>query len=80
MSIIPVESAERRANAIVNSACRGDKYLTEPSWMKVTLYRKAFCPEILEWCSRLLFITKLGISESEAPSKKILDLTEAKKF
>lgn len=80
MSVVPVVSAEACANASVNSACHGDKYLTEPSWMKVTLYWKAFCPEILEWCSRLLLITKPGTSEREALSKKILDLTGAKKF
>ncbi|CAK7336759.1 unnamed protein product [Dovyalis caffra] len=29
---IPIESAEECAKAIVDSACRGDRYLTEPSW------------------------------------------------
>ncbi|KAJ8772462.1 hypothetical protein K2173_027639 [Erythroxylum novogranatense] len=36
VSIIPVETARSCAKAIVNSACRGDKYLTEPSWFRIT--------------------------------------------
>ncbi|PON77241.1 Short-chain dehydrogenase/reductase [Parasponia andersonii] len=32
-SIMPEESAKSCAKAIVRSACRGDSYLMEPSWL-----------------------------------------------
>ncbi|XAR50354.1 11-beta-hydroxysteroid dehydrogenase [Bertholletia excelsa] len=38
MSIIPVVTAERCAKAVVNGACSGEKYQTEPSWIKMTLF------------------------------------------
>lgn len=53
----PVLSTEGCAKAIVNSACRGDRYLTQPSWMRVTFLAKVICPEIQEWCNRWLLIT-----------------------
>ncbi|GLU12681.1 hypothetical protein SLE2022_293430 [Rubroshorea leprosula] len=46
---IPIKSAEGCAKAIVRSACRGDKYLTEPLWMKIAFYLKVLCPELVEW-------------------------------
>ncbi|GAB4860402.1 hypothetical protein Ancab_035560, partial [Ancistrocladus abbreviatus] len=45
---IPIGSTERCATAIVNSACRGDRYLTEPAWMKAVYYLGLMCPELLE--------------------------------
>ena len=80
MSIVPVEIAGRCAKAIVNSACRGEKYLTEPPWFRTTIFWTVFCPEVLEWFSRCFFITEPGILPKEAPSKKILDLTGLKKY
>ncbi|XP_057459471.1 11-beta-hydroxysteroid dehydrogenase A-like isoform X1 [Actinidia eriantha] len=80
MSIVPVETTGRCAKAIVNSACRGEKYLTEPPWFRTTIFWTVFCPEVLEWFSRWFFITEPGIPPKEAPSKKILDLTGLKKY
>ncbi|GFZ17353.1 hydroxysteroid dehydrogenase 7 [Actinidia rufa] len=57
MSIVPVETAGRCAKAIVNSACRGEKYLTEPPWFRTTIYWMVFCPEVPEWFSHWFFIT-----------------------
>ncbi|XP_057479186.1 11-beta-hydroxysteroid dehydrogenase 1A-like [Actinidia eriantha] len=42
MSIFPVETAGRCAKAIVNSACCGEKYLTEPPWFITTIYWVVF--------------------------------------
>ncbi|XP_040990763.1 11-beta-hydroxysteroid dehydrogenase A-like isoform X1 [Juglans microcarpa x Juglans regia] len=75
LSAIPVETVGACAAAIVKSACRGDRYLTEPAWFKVTYFWKVFCPEVIEWCYRLMYMNS---SPQEAPSKKILDLTGAK--
>ncbi|KAL8137559.1 hypothetical protein V2J09_003560 [Rumex salicifolius] len=50
----PVAKVEGCAAAIVTSACRGDRYLTEPKWMLVTFYIKLLCPELLEFSQRLM--------------------------
>ena len=78
MSAIPVGSVSGCAQAIVNSACRGDRYLTQPSWFSVTYLSKVFFPEVIEWGYRLFYFSKPGAPHQEAPSKKILDLTGAK--
>ncbi|XP_022994410.1 11-beta-hydroxysteroid dehydrogenase 1B-like isoform X2 [Cucurbita maxima] len=75
---IPVDTAAACAKAIVRSACRGDRYLTEPSWYNAAYYLKAFCPEVVEWCYRILVYTTPGTSAAEALNKQILDLTGAK--
>uniref|UniRef100_A0A0A0LUG2 Uncharacterized protein n=1 Tax=Cucumis sativus TaxID=3659 RepID=A0A0A0LUG2_CUCSA len=75
---IPVETVEACAKAIVRSVCRGDRYLTEPSWYNSVYYLKVFCPEVLEWCYRIFMYTRPGSSVAEAPSKKLLDATGAK--
>ncbi|XVF54724.1 hypothetical protein PTKIN_Ptkin05aG0204100 [Pterospermum kingtungense] len=54
---IPMESAEKCAKAIVKSACRGDKYLTEPYWVSSLYLLKVLCPELVEFCNHVLFIT-----------------------
>ncbi|KAB1217490.1 11-beta-hydroxysteroid dehydrogenase 1B [Morella rubra] len=78
VSAIPVETVRSCARAIVNSACRGERYLTEPPWFKVTYFWKVFCPEVLECCYRVMYMNRPGTPDKEAPSKKILDLTGAK--
>ncbi|XVF08664.1 hypothetical protein REPUB_Repub07fG0022200 [Reevesia pubescens] len=79
VSVIPLESAENCAKEIVDSACRGEKYLTVPSWTKSTILWKVFCPEILDWCNRLLLLPGPGSSHRDAPSKKISDLANGVK-
>lgn len=78
VSAIPVETVRSCARAIVNSACRGERYLTEPPWFKVTYFWKVFCPKVLECCYRVMYMNRPGTPDKEAPSKKILDLTGAK--
>ncbi|KAK2662324.1 hypothetical protein Ddye_000898 [Dipteronia dyeriana] len=51
---IPMESNEECAKAIVKSGCRGDKYLVEPSWVRILFPWKAFCTELTEYCNRCL--------------------------
>ncbi|XVF54725.1 hypothetical protein PTKIN_Ptkin05aG0204200 [Pterospermum kingtungense] len=79
ISEMPLQSAEKCAKAIVDSACRGDKYLTVPSWPKATLLWKVFCPEIFDWWIRLLLMPVTGTSHRDAPSKKITDFARAAK-
>ncbi|CAN6718243.1 unnamed protein product [Malus baccata var. baccata] len=78
VSATPVAKVEGCAKSIVNSACRGDRYLTEPAWFRVTYLWKVFCPELLEWGYRLIYMNRAGSSARDAPSKKILDYTGGK--
>ncbi|KAJ4843087.1 hypothetical protein Tsubulata_019150 [Turnera subulata] len=80
VSTVPVETTHGCAKAIVNSACRGDKYLTEPTWFNVFWMWKMFCPGVIEWAYRLFYVTRPQEPASEAVSKKILDVTGAKKI
>lgn len=75
---MPIRSVTEAAKAIVNSACHGDSYLTEPAWIRTTFYWKVFCPEVLELCNRWLLIS--GSSERDTISKKLIDLTRLKKY
>ncbi|KAJ0113509.1 hypothetical protein Patl1_01254 [Pistacia atlantica] len=81
ISAIPVGSVSGCARAIVNSASRGDRYLTQPSWFKITYWLKVLCPDLLEWIYRMSYLSEPGAPAppTEAPSKKVLDLTGAKR-
>ncbi|XP_030938954.1 11-beta-hydroxysteroid dehydrogenase-like 4A isoform X1 [Quercus lobata] len=57
------KSTEGCAKAIVASACRGDLYLTEPSWMKVMFWMKIMCPEVLEWYFHSRFVKRRQTSK-----------------
>ncbi|KAL6182654.1 hypothetical protein ACLB2K_044069 [Fragaria x ananassa] len=46
--MIPSQSTEVCAKAIVDSACRGDMDLTEPSWIRFAFWLRVFCPQLLE--------------------------------
>ncbi|KAJ0051960.1 hypothetical protein Pint_01216 [Pistacia integerrima] len=45
MEFVPAESTETCAKAIVSGACRGERYVTEPSWVRVLFVLKLLCPE-----------------------------------
>jgi len=78
VSMIPIHRVESCAKAIVRSAMRGERYVTEPAWFRTTFLWKMFCPELVEWIYRLFYITSPGEAPSEAFSKKIMDYTGAK--
>lgn len=80
IGIIPVLSVQKCAESIVKSACRGDRYLTEPAWFKVNYYWNMFFPEMVSLVNGLLFMHSPGNSTKDTTSKKILDLTGAKKI
>lgn len=48
-------SALECAEAIVKSACRGDMYVTNPSWVKLGFPWKVLYPELVDWANRLSF-------------------------
>lgn len=69
------------AEAIVNGACRGDRYVTEPTWYRVLFLCKVLCPEVVEWFYRIMYPTIPEPSDKRsALSKKLVDLTGAKNF
>lgn len=76
ISATPVGSASGCAKEIVKSVARGDRYLIVPGWFRMWYVVKVFCPELVEWASRFMYMT--SDSAKEPLSKKILDATGAK--
>ncbi|KAL8154139.1 hypothetical protein V2J09_011899 [Rumex salicifolius] len=74
----PVETAVACAREIVKGACRGDRCVIVPAWYRVTHWLMMFCPEVVEWCYWLLYMTKPHGSPTEAWTKKLLDVTGAR--
>ncbi|XP_010250644.1 PREDICTED: 11-beta-hydroxysteroid dehydrogenase 1B-like [Nelumbo nucifera] len=77
---VPVLSVSECTKSIVNGACRGDRYVTEPSWFGLLFVFQFCCPELVEWFCRMLYGTKPGASNRETLSRKLLDVVGAKKF
>ncbi|KAK7853244.1 11-beta-hydroxysteroid dehydrogenase-like 6 [Quercus suber] len=65
ISWMPVESTERCAKAIVDSTCRGDMYLTVPSWMGWGFLTRLLCPEVLEWCLHAVLVKWLHAQKKD---------------
>lgn len=80
MSATPVGSVSGCAKAILNSTLRGDRYLTVPSWFRMSYVVKVLCPELLEWSFRMMYLSGPNAPAKEAPSKKILDVSGVKRF
>ncbi|XP_020697957.1 LOW QUALITY PROTEIN: 11-beta-hydroxysteroid dehydrogenase 1B-like [Dendrobium catenatum] len=80
IGFFPVGCTDKFAEIVVESACRGDEYVTWPSWYQPLHALMFFAPEIINWYSRLLYVTKPGADSSKALSRKILEATGAKKF
>ncbi|KAF7838791.1 11-beta-hydroxysteroid dehydrogenase 1B-like [Senna tora] len=78
VSAMPVGSASGCARAVVNSVARGDRYLTTPSWFRITYLFKLLCPELVEWSFRFWYLSRAGRSPNESLSKKVLDASGAK--
>ncbi|XP_047167421.1 11-beta-hydroxysteroid dehydrogenase-like 2 [Vigna umbellata] len=54
LGIVPMGSASECAKAIVESACRGDMYVTDPSWYKVLFPWKVLHPQFVDWALNLI--------------------------
>ncbi|XP_024017758.1 11-beta-hydroxysteroid dehydrogenase-like 3 [Morus notabilis] len=69
--VIPEESAEVCAKAIVSGACRGDLYVTEPAWIRWLFPVKMACPEVIDWCNHLylLMIEHVSVKRKAAKGK-----------
>ena len=53
------------AKAIVNAICRGERYVTEPSWNRVLHLFKFLCPEVGEWCFNMVYMKMLDAIKFE---------------
>ncbi|XWS47786.1 hypothetical protein CRYUN_Cryun13aG0015100 [Craigia yunnanensis] len=53
------------AKAIVQSACRGNMYLTEPFWMRPLFLLKVLCPELWDWTCYWLSNNGRNISDKK---------------
>ncbi|KAH0653522.1 hypothetical protein KY290_031804 [Solanum tuberosum] len=80
MSVTPILPVEKCARSIVKSACRGDKYLTEPLWFKTFFIYVLFFPEVVDWFQHWFLIPGPGKPTTETPSKILLDLTGLQKY
>ncbi|KAJ4818752.1 11-beta-hydroxysteroid dehydrogenase-like protein [Rhynchospora pubera] len=78
IGLMPVIYAENCAKAIVDAVCRGDRYLTIPTWFRVLYLWRVFAPEVPEWCYRMMYMTRPGQPATEALGKKMVDATGAK--
>ncbi|NP_001291322.1 11-beta-hydroxysteroid dehydrogenase A [Sesamum indicum] len=78
VSTTPILRVESAARSIVRSAIRGERYVTEPAWFRVTYWWKLFCPEVMEWVFRLMYLASPGEPEKETFGKKVLDYTGVK--
>ncbi|OAY86090.1 11-beta-hydroxysteroid dehydrogenase 1B-like [Ananas comosus] len=72
----PVGHTEMMAKIAVDSACRGEEYVTWPSWYSPFHMLMCLAPELVNWFSIAFYVTK----EGNSLSKRILEATGAKKF
>ncbi|XP_016189579.1 11-beta-hydroxysteroid dehydrogenase-like 4A isoform X2 [Arachis ipaensis] len=70
MGIFPMLSASELAKSIVKSACGGDMYLIEPSWVKVLFPFKLLYPQLVDSAVRFL----IGLSRKRNNSATELKL------
>lgn len=71
---------ETCAREIVKRALGGDRYVTEPGWMKMIYVWKVLWPEALDWITRLIYMKMVpgGSHHHDTFGKKIiLDTTGA---
>ncbi|KAM0935950.1 putative 11-beta-hydroxysteroid dehydrogenase [Dioscorea sansibarensis] len=76
----PVGYADKCAEVIVDSACRGDEYVTWPSWYRPFNMIMCVAPEVINWFSQCFYGTTPGTNLNQTLSKRILESSGAKKF
>ncbi|GJX09126.1 11-beta-hydroxysteroid dehydrogenase 1B-like protein [Tanacetum coccineum] len=79
VNLTPVEKIGSCAREIVKQAIRGERYVTEPSWMKMSYVWKVLWPEAVEWVNHLTCMTTVGgDSRHDTFGKKVMDIAGAK--
>ncbi|KAM7253944.1 hypothetical protein ACFE04_028817 [Oxalis oulophora] len=54
MKLIQLQPIEDCAKTIIHSVCRGDAYLTEPSWYRLFFLISTFCPELFRLTTKMV--------------------------
>ncbi|KAD4889111.1 hypothetical protein R6Q59_034005 [Mikania micrantha] len=75
VNLSPVEKVDRTARAIVKQVLRGERYVTEPAWMKMSYVWKVLWPEAVEWVNHVVNMS--GESGHDTLGKKFMDMTGA---
>lgn len=70
--------AEDCAKSIVRGSCRGDRYVTVPSWFSMFKLWRALAPELMDTLFRLVALPKP--ESKKPPSKVMLDATGGKEI
>ncbi|KAL3642022.1 Polycomb protein sop-2 [Castilleja foliolosa] len=78
VNLMPILNVGSCAKAIVRGAIRGERYVTEPAWFRVTYLWKLFFPEVVEYTLRFMSMTRPGEPSREALGKKLMDYTGVK--
>ncbi|KAL5206903.1 hypothetical protein ABZP36_035112 [Zizania latifolia] len=73
IGLFPVEHAKNCAKAMVQAARQGERSVTVPPWFRAVRLWRAFAPEVVELCYRLLHMNRHGRSQAEAPSKAMAE-------
>ncbi|XP_078171728.1 11-beta-hydroxysteroid dehydrogenase 1A-like [Carex rostrata] len=79
VGIFPVGQTKKLAQIAIDSACRGEEYVTWPDWYKPFHLLMSLAPEIINWYSSSFYMTKSGEKNSTL-NKRILEATGAKRF
>ncbi|KAF5792998.1 putative oxidoreductase [Helianthus annuus] len=78
VNLSPVAKVEGTARAIVKQALRGERYVTEPAWMRMSYVWKVLWPEAVEWMNHLTnMMTVGGDPRYDTLGKKIMNMTGA---
>lgn len=78
VNLSPVGKVEGTARKIVKQVLRGERYVTEPTWMKMSYVWKVLWPEAVEWVNHLTNMATIGgDSNRDTFGKKILDIAGA---
>ncbi|KAK7369636.1 hypothetical protein VNO80_11678 [Phaseolus coccineus] len=74
MEKVRMASASECAKGIVESACRGDMYVTDPSWYKVLFPWKLLHPQFVDWACNFI----CGLSPEKSATKPNLMMPDHK--
>ncbi|KAJ4818753.1 11-beta-hydroxysteroid dehydrogenase 1B [Rhynchospora pubera] len=79
VGLFPVGQTEKLAQIAIDSACRGEEYVTWPDWYKPFHLLMSLAPEVLNWYSNTFYMTQSDEKQSIL-IKRILEATGAKRY
>ncbi|GJN03128.1 hypothetical protein PR202_ga20537 [Eleusine coracana subsp. coracana] len=78
VGLFPVVRAERCAEAIVDSICRGRRHLTVPAWYRAMFLWRMLAPEVADVTQRLFYRRTASGRRNQAKAKRLLQATGMK--